>query len=88
MRLVQNYEYSIQRETPCPFGRKKAVVGEALLGEYDGPDESVPERVVGLADAEGEEAVVAPDPPRADSHRVPAHLVQHHPDPVDLCQQR
>ena len=54
------------------------------LREYDGPDESVPEGVVGLADAEGEEAVVALDPPRADPHRVPAHLVQHHPDPVHL----
>ena len=58
------------------------------LGEYDGPDESVPEGVVGLADAEGEEAVVALDPPRADAHRVPADLVQHHPDPINLwdCQ--
>ena len=54
------------------------------LGEYDGPDESVPEGVVGLADAEGEEAVVALDPARADPHRVPADLVQHHPDPVHL----
>merc|ERR1719150_1279737 len=52
----------------------KLKTDHSSLGEYDGPDESVPEGVVGLSDAEGEEAVVALDPPRADAHRVPADL--------------
>ena len=40
--------------------------------------------IIGLAHAEREEGALAVDPPGADPHRVPAHLVKDHPDPVDL----
>ena len=40
--------------------------------------------IIGLTHTEGEEGPLAVDPPGADAHGVPAHLVQHHPDPVDL----
>ena len=40
--------------------------------------------IIGLAHAEGEEGALAVDPPGADAHGVPAHLVQDHSDPVDL----
>ena len=40
--------------------------------------------IVGLAHAEREEGAFAVDPAGADAHGGPAHLVQHHPDPVHL----
>ena len=40
--------------------------------------------IIGLTHTEGEEGPLAVDPPGTDTHGVPAHLVQHHPDPVDL----
>ena len=40
--------------------------------------------IIGLAHTEGEEGTLCVDPPGADTHGVPAHLVQDHPDPVDL----
>ena len=40
--------------------------------------------IIRLAHAEGEEGSLGVDPPSADPHGVPAHLVQHHSDPVDL----
>ena len=40
--------------------------------------------IIRLAYAEREEGSLAVDPPGADPHGVPAHLVQDHPDPVDL----
>ena len=40
--------------------------------------------IIGLAHAEGEEGPLAVDPPGADAHGVPAHLVQHHTNLVGL----
>ena len=53
-------------------------------GEYDGSYEAVSVSIIRLAHAEREEGSLAVDPPGADPHGVPAHLVQDHPDPVDL----
>ena len=52
--------------------------------EDDAPYQPISQRVGGLTYAEGEEAAFAVDASRADAHRVPAHLVQHHSDAVDL----
>ncbi len=54
------------------------------LGEDYGSDEAVSEGVIGLSDTVREEAALAVDPPRAHARRVPAHLVQHHSDAIDL----
>ena len=38
------------------------------------PDETIPERIIRLADAESEEGAFRVDPPCAHSHRIPTNL--------------
>ena len=38
------------------------------------PDETIPERIIRLADAESEEGALRVDPPGAHSHRIPTNL--------------
>ena len=53
-------------------------------GEDDGSDQSVPVSVVRLTNAECEERALRVDPPSTNPHGIPAHLVENHPDPVEL----
>jgi len=53
-------------------------------GENKRPDEPIPERIIGLTDAEREEGAFRVDPAGANTHWIPTHLVEHHSNPINF----
>jgi len=52
--------------------------------EDNRPDKSISKCVIRLTHAKRKKGPLTIDPPSADPHGIPSHLIEHHPDPIDL----
>ena len=77
--------FAAPNNSPKNGARKVAIQDSgASFGENDAPYQPISQSVRGLTDAESEETSFAVDSSCANAHRVPAHLVEHHPNAVHL----
>lgn len=78
----QPYTQSRLQVAPSTGNHRHFFIGS--IREDNGPDQSVPDRVAALSDAECKEDALSRHLLRARSHRVPAHLVEHYAHFVHL----